>query len=84
MELELGLDTFGDVTSTPDGDPLHYAQVIRNVVAEGVLADELGLDFFGVGEHHRKDFAISAPETVLAGLADARPSASTLAAQSRC
>jgi probable LLM family oxidoreductase len=71
MDLELGLDTFGDVTVTPDGDPVHQAQVIRNVVAEGMLADELGLDFFGVGEHHRRDFAISAPEVVLAGLATA-------------
>ena len=69
--IELGLDTFGDVTVTPDGDPVHQAQVIRNVVAEGILADELGLDFFGVGEHHREDFAVSAPEVVLAGIATA-------------
>jgi probable LLM family oxidoreductase len=43
--------------------------VIRNVVAEGVLADSLGIEAFGVGEHHRPDFAISAPETVLAAIA---------------
>ena len=42
---------------------------IRNVVAEAVLADELGLDFIGVGEHHRDDFAVSAPEVVLAAIA---------------
>ena len=69
QEIEFGLDTFGDVTVGLDDAPLSQAQVIRNLVAEGVLADELGLDFFGVGEHHRADFAVSAPETVLAGLA---------------
>jgi probable LLM family oxidoreductase len=67
--LELGLDTFGDVTWDADGRPLPMPQVIRNVVAEGVLADQVGLDFFAVGEHHRKDFSVSAPEVVLAGLA---------------
>ena len=69
QQLELGLDTFGDVTVDAKGDPLPAAQVIRNVVEEGVLADQLGVDFFGVGEHHRADYAISAPEIVLAALA---------------
>ena len=68
-QLELGLDTFGDVTADEAGRPLHHAQVIRDVVAEAVLADELGVDSFGVGEHHRADFAISAPEVVLAAIA---------------
>ena len=67
--LELGVDTFGDVTADAAGAPLPYAQVLRNVVEEAVLADELGVDFFGVGEHHRSDFAISAPEVLLAGIA---------------
>jgi probable LLM family oxidoreductase len=67
--LELGLDTFGDVTVDGEGRPLSQAQVIRNVVEEAVLADRLGLSFFGVGEHHRPDFAVSAPETVLAAIA---------------
>ena len=67
--VEFGLDTFGDVTVDRDDAPISHAQVIRNLVAEGTLADELGLDFFGVGEHHRVDFAVSAPEVVLAGLA---------------
>jgi probable LLM family oxidoreductase len=67
--LELGLDTFGDVTAGADGQLLAPAQVIRNVIDEGVLADGLGIDFFGVGEHHRADFAISAPEVVLAAIA---------------
>jgi probable LLM family oxidoreductase len=67
--VQFGLDTFGDVTVGPDGELLSHAQVIRNIMAEGILADELGLTFFGVGEHHRADFAVSAPEVVLAGLA---------------
>ena len=68
MTIELGLDTFGDIP-TQDGQRLYAATVIRQVLAEGQLADRLGLDFFGVGEHHRPDFAISAPDTLLAGLA---------------
>ncbi len=68
-ELEFGLDTFGDVTVDADGRRLPGAEVIRNVVAQGVLADELGVDAFGVGEHHRDDFAVTAPEVVLATIA---------------
>jgi len=69
QQLELGLDTFGDITTGPDGALLPHAQVIRNVVEEAVLADELGVDFIGVGEHHRADFAVSSPEVVLAAVA---------------
>src|SRR5438132_3863215 len=65
-KVEFGLDTFGDVTVDAAGTRISQAQVIRNVVEEGVLADRLGIDNFGVGEHHRDDFAISAPEVVLA------------------
>ncbi|MBN9235410.1 MULTISPECIES: LLM class flavin-dependent oxidoreductase [Phyllobacteriaceae] len=67
--VEFGLDTFGDVTADDDGALLPQAEVIRNVVDEAVLADQLGIDFIGVGEHHRNDFAVSTPETVLAGIA---------------
>ncbi|WOH83796.1 LLM class flavin-dependent oxidoreductase [Bradyrhizobium sp. BEA-2-5] len=67
--VEFGLDTFGDVTNNAAGTPLPHAQVIRNVVDEAVLADQLGIDFIGLGEHHRSDFAISSPETVLAAIA---------------
>jgi alkanesulfonate monooxygenase SsuD/methylene tetrahydromethanopterin reductase-like flavin-dependent oxidoreductase (luciferase family) len=67
--LQLGLDTFGDVTCDAEQRLLPQAQVIRNVIAEAVLADELGLDFIGVGEHHRDDFAVSAPDVVLAAIA---------------
>lgn len=69
QHLELGLDTFGDVTNGADGGKLPYAQVLRNLVAQGVLADQVGLDYIGVGEHHREDFAVSAPEVVLAAIA---------------
>jgi probable LLM family oxidoreductase len=67
--IELGADTFGDVTVDDAGSPVPHPQVVRDVVEEGVLADELGLDFFGVGEHHRQDFSVSAPEVVLAAVA---------------
>ena len=69
QHLEFGLDTFGDITAGPDGRPLTHAQVIRNVIEEAVLADQVGVDAFGVGEHHRPDFAVSAPEVVLAAIA---------------
>ncbi len=67
--VELGLDTFGDVTVGSDGRPLSQAQVIRDVIEEAVLADRLGIDAFGIGEHHRPDFAISAPEVLLGSIA---------------
>lgn len=65
----LGLDTFGDITRRADGGLTSPAQVLRDVVEEAVLADRLGLHAFGVGEHHRPDFAISAPEVMLAAIA---------------
>lgn len=67
--LELGLDTFGDVTRSADGRARSHAEVIRDLIVEAVLADELGIDFIGVGEHHREDFAVTAPEVVLAAIA---------------
>jgi len=69
QHFEFGLDTFGDITTGPDGRPLTHAQVIRNVIDEAVLADQVGVDAFGVGEHHRPDFAVSAPEVVLGAIA---------------
>src|SRR5262245_14725649 len=68
-QLEIGLDTFGDISRTADDASVHPAQVLRDVVAEAALADELGIDFIGLGEHHRPDFSISAPEIVLAAIA---------------
>lgn len=69
MTPELGLDTFGDVGTGPDGTPTPHHQVLREVVAQAVLADEVGIDVFNVGEHHRDDYAISAPDVVLAAAA---------------
>jgi probable LLM family oxidoreductase len=69
QKFEFGLDTFGDVTIGPDGKVVAHAQAIRDVIDEGVLADQVGVDAFGVGEHHRPDFSVSAPEVVLAAIA---------------
>lgn len=67
--LEIGAETFGDVNVDAETDGARHGQVLRDVVAEGVIADQAGLDFFGVGEHHRADYAVSAPEVVLAAIA---------------
>lgn len=67
--VHFGLDTFGDVNALPDGSLQSYAQTLRNVVEQGVLADQVGVDAFGIGEHHRDDFAVSAPDMVLAAIA---------------
>ena len=69
MTLELGLDTFGDISRGPDGNPVSDAQTIRDVVDQAVLADQVGVSFIGLGEHHRRDFAITSPEIVLAAIA---------------
>jgi probable LLM family oxidoreductase len=69
MTPSLGLDTFGDVTLGSDGQLMGHAQVLRDLVEQGVLADQVGVDFLGVGEHHRDDFAVSSPEIVLAAIA---------------
>ena len=63
--MELGLYTFADVG--PEIDP---ARRLRNLLAEVELADQVGLDVFGVGEHHRPDYAVSAPVVVLAAAAE--------------
>jgi probable LLM family oxidoreductase len=68
-DLVFGLDTFGDVPEDDSGQLLSYGAAIRQVVEEAVLADELGVDVIAVGEHHRPEYSISAPETVLAGIA---------------
>lgn len=67
--VELGLDTFGDVSLDAGGQPEHHAVVLRHVVDQAVLADQVGLSFIGLGEHHRDDFAITAPDVVLAAIA---------------
>lgn len=67
--ISLGLDTFGDVTLGPNGQPQPMDVVLREVLDQATLADDIGIDFIGLGEHHRADFAISAPEIVLAAIA---------------
>ena len=67
--LTLGLDTFGDLTSDDEGRPLTQAQSIRNLVDQGVLADQVGIDYFGIGEHHTEIFPLSAGDVVLAAIA---------------
>ncbi|MEN9752667.1 MAG: hypothetical protein RL670_358 [Actinomycetota bacterium] len=67
--ISFGLDTFGDLSSDADGKVESAAAVIRHIVDHAVLADQLGIDHFNIGEHHRDDFAVSAPDTVLAGIA---------------
>ena len=64
-----GLDSFGDLPVETDGKLMTHAAAIRQVVEEAILADELGVDVIALGEHHRPDFSISSPETVLAGIA---------------
>jgi probable LLM family oxidoreductase len=67
--LEFGLDTFGDISQDDRGAKQSAGVVIREVVEQAKLADELGLSGFNIGEHHRDDYAVSAPDTLLAGIA---------------
>jgi probable LLM family oxidoreductase len=67
--LVLGLDTFGDLIHDAAGRPLSHAQTIRSVVEQGVLADQVGVEFFGIGEHHTGDFPMPAADVALAAIA---------------
>ena len=69
MTYIFGLDTFGDRNGDADGKPLSHAQTIRNVAEEGVLAEQAGVDFFGIGEHHTEYFPMPAADVVLAAIA---------------
>lgn len=69
QSITFGLDTFGDVTVDTQGKPVPASQVLRDIIAQGELADQVGVDHFSIGEHHRPDFAVSAPDVVLAALA---------------
>ena len=69
MTYTFGLDTFGDRNSDADGKPLSHAQTIRNVAEEGVFAEQAGVDFFGIGEHHTEQFPMPAADVVLAAIA---------------
>jgi probable LLM family oxidoreductase len=67
--LTLGLDTFGDVTSDVEGKPLSHGQTIRDLVDEGIAADEVGLEHFAIGEHHTDWMPLSAADVVLGAIA---------------
>jgi probable LLM family oxidoreductase len=69
MRYSFGLDTFGDRNAGADGQPVTHAQTIRNVVEEGVFAEQAGVDFFGIGEHHTEYFPMPAADVVLAAIA---------------
>lgn len=68
-DVKFGLDTFGDRPALANGELMSHPDSIRQVVKDGVLADQVGIDIFALGEHHRDDYAISAPEPILGTLA---------------
>jgi len=67
--MELGIGMFGDNHYNNDGTPQAPGQRLQELIEEIKLMDEVGLDFFGIGEHHRPDYAVSAPEIILAAAA---------------
>jgi len=67
--MELGIGMFGDNHYDKNGKPQPAGQRLRELIEEIKLMDEVGLDFFGIGEHHRPDYAVSAPEIILAAAA---------------
>ena len=67
--VEFGLDSFGEVALDASGNPLSPAQTVRLLVEEGVLADEVGLDFFNIGEHYKQDLVDTAGHVILGALA---------------
>lgn len=69
QDVAFGLDTFGDLPTDDTGAPVTHARSIRQILDEAVLADDLGVDVFTVGEHHRPEYSVSSPETMLAGIA---------------
>src|SRR6187551_2159822 len=67
--MELGIGMFGDNHYDASGKPLSAGNRLRELIEEIKLMDETGLDFFGIGEHHRPDYAVSVPEIILAAAA---------------
>lgn len=67
--MELGVGMFGDNHYDADGKPMAAGPRLRELLEEIKLMDEVGLDFFGIGEHHRPDYAVSTPEIILAAAA---------------
>ena len=70
--MEIGVDSFGAAISDPaTGITVSPVQRIGNLLGEIVLADQVGLDVFGIGEHHRSEFVDSAPAVILGAVRDA-------------
>ena len=67
--MELGIYSFGETDPRTAGNPRVVAQRIRDLLEEITLADQVGLDVFGIGEHHRPDFVVSSPAVILAAAA---------------
>jgi probable LLM family oxidoreductase len=67
--LVFGLDTFGDLAFDDEHRPLSHAETIRYVAEEGMLAEEVGVEFFGIGEHHTNDWPMPAGDVVLSAIA---------------
>jgi probable LLM family oxidoreductase len=67
--MELGIGMFGDNHYDEQGKPLSAGERLRELIEEIKLMDEVGIEFFGIGEHHRADYAVSVPEVVLAAAA---------------
>ena len=67
--MEIGISMFGDQHIDPQGNIQPTSQRLQELIEEIKLMDELGLDFFGIGEHHRPDYAVSTPEIILAAAA---------------
>lgn len=68
-DIQFGLDTFGDLPTNKKGELMSHPEALRQVLEEAVLADKLGVDVIALGEHHRPEYSISSPETMLAGIA---------------
>ncbi|MBK7306410.1 MAG: LLM class flavin-dependent oxidoreductase [Chitinophagaceae bacterium] len=67
--MELGVGMFGDLHINKNGDPQPAGQRLQELIEEIKLMDEVGLDFYGIGEHHRPDYVVSTPEIILAAAA---------------
>ncbi|RYZ45929.1 MAG: LLM class flavin-dependent oxidoreductase, partial [Sphingobacteriales bacterium] len=67
--MELGIYTFADITPNPSSGRLNAHERLKNLLEEVELAEQVGLDVFAVGEHHRPDYAVSSPAVVLAAAA---------------
>lgn len=66
--ISFGLDTFGDTAMDLNGQPVSHAQTLRDIIDQAVLAEKVGVDFIGIGEHHREDYAVSAPDIVMTSI----------------